>query len=282
MLHQAIESVLAARRVPSEIVVIDQSRSADNALPQDNVRGCEIRYVHSPTSGLSRGRNIGVRMASNDVVVMLDDDMLVQADSLERLIAAHDGPGSRTVANGQVLSAPSQQPGLSQPLYALIELTEFETFRGRQPDQVVYGANVRLTRTVLLEIGGYDERLGAGSRFPGSEDNDLSMRLLDAGCEVRHVPDAVMLHQAWRTRAGRVRLRWNYSKGQGGFYAKHASLRDPYVLKLAVRDARDRLRWAVAATLRSPETTAAELVSLAGLLWGAIEWCARYRIRTHH
>jgi len=280
MLRAAVESVLAARRVPSELVIVDQTENPDVEVPHGDVRGCRVRYVHSPTPGVSRGRNLGIRLASNDIVVLIDDDMLVLDDSLERLLAVHDGPGSRTVTGGQVLSGPPERPGVFQPVIATVEMANFETFRGRQTQQVIHGANVALSRSVVLEIGGYDERLGPGTRFPAAEDTDLSHRLLDAGCQVHHVPDAIMLHRGWRTQTERIRLRWNYARGTGAFYAKHASFRDPHILRIGMTDARNRVRWAAQATVHGAAIEAiAQLVSLAGLVWGAFGWCARYRIR---
>jgi GT2 family glycosyltransferase len=280
MLRDVVESVLAARRVPSELVVIDQSENPDPLLELGDVRGCKVRYVHSPTPGVSRGRNLGIRLASNDLVVLVDDDMLVQDDSLERLLAAHDGPGTRTITGGQVLGGPPERRGVFQPIIGTVRMPTFETFRGRQPRQVVAGANVALSRSVMLEIGGYDERLGPGTRFPAAEDQDLSHRLLDAGCEVHHVPDAIMLHRGWRTRPERIRLHWNYARGSGAFYAKHASFRDPYQLRLGAAAVGNRARWAARAAVQGLATDAiAQLVALGGLVWGAIAWCARYRIR---
>src|SRR5215216_2756714 len=201
MLLDTVNSLLAARRVPSEVVVVDQSAAPQPELSELGAeRGCTVRYIHSATSGLSRARNLGLRHASQEVVVILDDDMLVQEDSLELLLAGRGNHGTGTVTTGRLLAAPPEGPGLRQPPGALVTRTELEVFRGRQPRQVVPGPNVALPREVMLQIGGYDERLGAGTRFPGAEDHDLSMRLLDAGCEVRHVPEAVVLHRSWRAR----------------------------------------------------------------------------------
>jgi hypothetical protein len=104
------------------------------------------------------------------------------------------------------------------------------------------------------------------------------MRLLDAGCEVRHVPDAVVLHRSWRAKGDAVRLRWGYARGVGGFYAKHASLRDRHTLERAGREVRTRMRSAATSVISSPATTARNLLSLAGLLFGAVEWSLRYRL----
>jgi GT2 family glycosyltransferase len=279
MLIDTINSVLSARRVPRQIVVVDQSAEPHPEVASlGDARGCEVRYVHSTTSGLARARNVGLLEASEDVVVILDDDMLVQDDSLELLLAGRGERGPMTITTGRLLAAPPERPGLTQPPGALTTRTEPEVFRGPQPRQVVPGPNVALPRRVLLEIGAYDERLGAGTRFPAGEDHDLSLRLLDAGCEVRHVPEAVVLHRSWRDRRDVVRLRWGYARGVGGFYAKHASLRDRHALGRAAREVRTRFGRALTSVISSPGVTARELVTLAGLLVGAIEWTLRFRL----
>jgi GT2 family glycosyltransferase len=280
MLLDTIDSIRSARHVPREIVVVDQSEVACAKVADlDVVRGCEVRYVHSRTHGLARGRNIGLRLASQQAVVILDDDMLVHDDSLERLLAGMSGADGRIVTTGRVLAAPPERPGLVQAPAALVTRSEPAVFRGRQPLQVVPGPNIALPRSVMIEIGGYDERLGAGTRFPGAEDHDLSLRLLDAGCEVRHVPEAVVLHRAWRSQRDLVRLRWGYARGVGGFYAKHASIHDTHTLARAAREVRTRALHAARSIISSPKTTVAELLTLVGLLFGAVEWSLRYRLR---
>ncbi len=279
MLLDTVRSILSADTVPSEIVIVDQSRRPNPELAtMGTVRGCQVLYVHPAEAGVSRGRNLGIRLASQPVVIMLDDDMLVRNDSFEVLLAGRLG-GEKTVTTGRVLMAPSEGEGLGQVPGALVTETEPEVFRGRQPRQVVPGPNIALPRAVMLEIGGYDERMGPGTRFPAAEDHDLSLRLLDAGCEVRHVPAAVVLHRGWRSRRERVLLHWKYGRGVGAFYAKHASLRDRHVLRLALREVRIRLHSAVRFARSSPRTTILELVSLGALFTGGLEWTLRYRMR---
>ncbi len=279
MLIETVRSVLAADRVPREIIVVDQSSEPHAELAAMNrVGDCHVRYVDSASQGLSRGRNEGLRLATQPVVVILDDDMIVQRDALERLLEGR-GDGARTVSSGRLLMAPPERPGLSQAPGALVTRDVPEVFRGRQPRQVVPGPNIAVPRDVLNEIGGYDERLGAGTRFPAGEDHDLSLRLLEAGCEVRHVPAAVVLHRAWRSRRELAHLRWRYGRGVGGFYAKHASLRDPYVLGRAAREVRDRVRAVLTEGVSAPKAAIGQLLSIGGLFAGALEWMVRYRLR---
>ena len=128
-------------------------------------------------------------------------------------------------------------------------------------------------------LGGYDERLGAGGRFASADDNDMGLRLLDAGCEVRHVPEAIVLHRAWRTLRQRIRMRWHYGRGKGAFYAKHMSRSDRYTLRRMRADVHMRVRVILAALPRAPGTAAGHAVYLTGMLSGAVEWHVRERRR---
>jgi GT2 family glycosyltransferase len=260
------------------MVVIDQSAYPHSDLAEmGEIRGCRVRYVHSASAGLSRARNIALREASRDVVVMIDDDMFVEEGWLASLLDALPA-GSGGVATGRVLAAPDEGRGGTVPSAALVTRETPAVYRGLQPLDIVPGANVALRRDFVLGLGGYDERLGAGTRFMAADDNDLGHRLLLAGGEVRHVPAAVVLHRAWRSEGELVRLRWGYGRGKGAFYAKHAGLRDHWILRRAVKDVRTRLCRALRAAVREPRTTVRELLSLGGMASGALDWLVRERI----
>jgi cobaltochelatase CobN len=88
-----------------------------------------------------------------------------------------------------------------------------------------------IRRETLREVGGWDERLGAGTSFPAAEDNDLGFRLLEAGYRIAYHPEAVAWHRAWRAERDYLPLRWAYGRGQGAYYAKHAALSDAYMVR---------------------------------------------------
>jgi glycosyltransferase involved in cell wall biosynthesis len=114
MLGDTLRSLLSARRVPREIIVVDQSSVPNAELAKmGNLRGCEIRYIHSRTRGLARARNVGLRLASQTAVVILDDDMLVDDDSLERLLAGMMEGDGKTVTTATRRTRP--RPGASRP-----------------------------------------------------------------------------------------------------------------------------------------------------------------------
>lgn len=276
LLADTLRSVLAADSVPGEVVIVDQSGVANTAVAGIDGAGCEVRYVHSPTVGASRARNEGLRLAKHDWVVLLDDDMLVERTWLTTLLAGLP-EAELAIATGNVLAAPPEGAAGVIPPAALVQRGE-RTFRGRQDADVVPGANVALRRAVALAAGGYDERLGPGTRFPSAEDNDFGHRLMLFGCEVHHVPAAITLHRAWRTRSELVRLRWAYGRGKGAFYAKHASLRDGWMVRRALADLGRRVRRAFTSLPRAPKEAAAEVISIGGILSGAAGWFITVRI----
>ena len=74
-------------------------------------------------------------------------------------------------------------------------------------------------------------------------------------------------------------MRWDYGRGKGAFYVKHMSRADRYAGRRMAADGRMRLRIAITALPRSPQTSAAHLVYLAGMLAGAAEWQAAAQAR---
>lgn len=278
LLLDTVGSVLAGDAVPAELVIVDQSAVAHAELAaMGEVRGCRVRYVQTVSAGLSRARNIALKTARHDVAVLVDDDMLVETAWLAALLDGRPA-GPRCVATGRVLAAPEEGHGGIVPPAALVTRDAPAVYRGPQPIDVVPGANVALPRALVLDLGGYDERLGAGTRFSAADDNDMGHRLLLAGAEVHHVPAAVVLHRAWRSPRELVALRWRYGRGKGAFYAKHAALRDRHILRRAGRDVGGRLSRAVRAAPRTPRATLGELLSIGGMVSGALDWLLRERL----
>ena len=266
LLDVAIRSVLASDPAPAEVVVIDQSATPHATLSAGPPP--LVRYMHRPGSGLARARNIGFRAATRPVVAIVDDDMTVDGAWLVSLVDAIDSP--TTVTTGRVLAAALEPGQVALPEAALITLDEPATYRGRQDRDVVPGASVALPRDLVLRIGGYDERLGAGTAFGAAEDNDLGLRLLAAGAVVRHVPDAATWHRGRDSDLDDRRIRTAYGTGKGALLAKH--VRDVHLVRRLVRDAAARaLRLArhgwSDADLRSRETT-----YLRGFAIGFVRW----------
>ena len=72
-----------------EIVVIDNN-SKDNTFEviNDLMKKYEnIKYFKEEKQGLSCARNTGIRVCSNEILVFIDDDVLVEDKFIENIIA---------------------------------------------------------------------------------------------------------------------------------------------------------------------------------------------------
>jgi GT2 family glycosyltransferase len=271
-LLDAVESVLKGTELPAEIIVIDQSDHVHHTLAtMPPRRACVIRYVHTATRGASAARNLGIELAEHEKLAFLDDDVLVEPGWFETLVSALAQSGARTVVTGQVQSSdPEAASGFQLALRTEQEPIVYE---GRIGKDALCSGNMAAERSSFVEVGVFDERLGAGARFKAAEDNDLGFRLLEAGYSIRYVPEAVVYHRAWRASNQLISLRFAYGYGMGALFAKHASLRDRYMLSRLGEDAGRHAIRAVRYALRRPRRkTIADLAYAAGILWGAVRW----------
>src|SRR5262245_56642290 len=221
MLRQAVASILAGDGLPAEIVIVDQSDQLQASLGYErNPTGLVIRHVRSRSRGLARARNEAARLAQRPILVFTDDDVFVERSWLERLVGALATAGPGAVVTGRVVAG---EPEATDAFAQSLKSGDVpRIYRGRVREDPLVSANMALPRALFDQLGGLDPRLGVGTAFPGGEDNDFGFRALEAGCLIVYVPDAVVIHRAWRPLSGHyLRLRWGYGRGQGAFLAKH-------------------------------------------------------------
>jgi len=263
-----VSSILRGRIAPAELIVVDQSE-----VPADLP---EVHVIHSPTAGSTTARNLGVTAATQDVIVFTDDDVLVEPTWLEMLVGALTEAGPRTAVTGQVLPGDEEVVG-GRPMSVHVDPNP-ASYVGRIGREVLSGNNFAVYRSALAEVGGFDERLGPGSRFLSADDNDFGYRLLEAGYSIVYVPAAVLRHRTWRAGRDLRKVNWDYGVGQGAFYAKHMSLRDLYTARRLIRTAAWRLRRMVTRPVRRRSIGGSgDLVYVLGLLVGAGRWWIQER-----
>ena len=275
LVEGAIRSVLAGSVVPDEIVIVDQSPACAGAIEAIAATSdTSIRHVHSRTVGVSRARNLGAEAASHDVVLFIDDDVYVAAPWCRAIREAlAQVPGG--VITGPVVEAEPERPGGFAP--STTSATERRVHDRPSDVDVLSTASCAMRRTTFVDIGGFDARLGPGTRFPAAEDNDLAHRLLSAGAPIVFEPGVIVAHRAWRAGSERIPLRWRYGRGQGAFLAKHVRARrnatGPRLRALLRRYASRAAR-----EIRHDRRAAfADLAHLAGIVVGFLEWAVTQR-----
>jgi GT2 family glycosyltransferase len=213
-LARCLDAVLSGHMVPSELVVVDQGGDPrTQAVVAERQRDVPITYVHQRRRGLSASRNAALAAVRSDVLVTTDDDCVAAPGwlaTIARVFAETPTPQSVT---GRVLPLGANRPGF----YAVSSRTSNVRAllrNGAPPWTAGTGANVAVARRWAEQIGGWDERLGAGSAGGAGEDVDFVYRLLRAGGFVVYEPDAVVYHELQSAERRRV-TRLSYGRGVG-------------------------------------------------------------------
>jgi glycosyltransferase involved in cell wall biosynthesis len=242
---------------PVEVIVVDSASNPpiDSLVERYRTRIEPLHYVYAPEPGLSIARNLGVSVATCDVVAFVDDDAAPRPDWARRIATAFEREPDIACVGGTCAAAfASDPPGwLSGRLLALAGVSSF----GSEPRRVSatadfpFGANIAFWRETLIDVGGFDPKLGRiGSLLLSGEESAVVRTMLDAGYTVMLEPGAVVDHTVstdrlegryyWRrfywqgiTRArmgGRVRRFGGLTLEVPGYLAAWGRTRDRYYL----------------------------------------------------
>lgn len=231
----ALRSIHVAGDPPSEVVVIDQSRDDRTAAALapflDDPR---VTLIRSRSVGLSRARNEGIAACRSELLAMTDDDCEVLPGWLAALAGVFASEDRIGVVFGSVRSAADEDREGFVPVYTVSAL---RVDRGRDPRRQIdgIGACMAIRRRTWAEIGGFDEMLGAGARFPAGDEGDFAVRALAAGWAVAETPDAAVIHRGFRPWPEARDLVGAYARGTGAMMAKHVRRRTGGATRLLTR-----------------------------------------------
>lgn len=157
---------------PVDVIVVDDRPDRDTPLPVGaGATDSAVRIVAGRAKGPAAARNTGWRAASTPWIVFVDDDVRLAPNWFDDLV--HDLATADRAAGAVYGRLQVPRPADRAPTD-----DERATLQLEEAGWITADAAVR--RTVLEEIGGFDERFPRAYR----EDTDLVLRILDAG----HVP----------------------------------------------------------------------------------------------
>src|SRR6478735_1396152 len=189
--ESGVHRLVSALRGMRVVVVADGSATPIQQSDFDG-KHCNVQVLRHPhNKGPAAARNTGLAVCRTDFVAFLDSDVVPRRGWLEALLGHFCDPAVALVAPRIV--------NLAQPdsLVARYEAVRSSLDLGQREAPVVpYGtvsyvpsAAIICRRSVLGEVGGFDETLIAG------EDVDLCWRFVEAGARLRYEPIAMVAHE---------------------------------------------------------------------------------------
>ncbi len=187
VLLDTLDSLLALPQRADEILVIDQT---EQHLPETQARltslheAGAIRWIAQQPPSIPTAMNRGLREASGDLVLFLDDDIAAEPDLVAAHLAAHAAHLACIIA-GRVI----------QPWEETEDFSAVEGFRfgGIRPAWIpdFMGGNFSVSRTQALVLGGFDENfVRVAYRFEA----EFAHRFRASGSRIRFEPAACIHH----------------------------------------------------------------------------------------
>lgn len=177
LLEDALASLRAQQGAPDfEVIVVDNG-SSDATREVAQRYGARYRYVEEPNRALAR--NDGLEIATGDIIVFIDDDVVTSPHFLAAHAAAHERSSVPLCVSGPIMNVASARQKSSPRFY-----------NGSRAFLVT--CNVSVGARELNAVGRFDETFN----LYGWEDSELGRRLRKSG---------VRRHFAWNAHLQHIK-----------------------------------------------------------------------------
>jgi len=202
-LARCLESIRAIRGFDEIQLIYADSDSTDGSPELAAECGAEVIVVHPERPTAAIGRNAGWRRATEEFILFLDGDTILHPDFPR---AAFDAMS----ANAQMCAVWGHRRELYPDKSIYIRVLDLEWIY-RPGIMEACGGDVLMRRSVLLEVGGFDDHLIAG------EEPELCRRMRSRGYSILHIDHPMTRHDLQITRWSQY---WKHARRAGYAYAE--------------------------------------------------------------
>jgi GT2 family glycosyltransferase len=196
-LRRCLKGLAQSSRPADEIIVVDDG-STDGSAALAAAAGARIVTISSGPRGPAFARNRGVEAASGNLLVFIDADVVVHADTLariEKVLAENPDVGA-------VFGSYDDNPPVRTAASLYKNLLHHHVHQHSHPDAGTFWAGCgAVRRSAFAAVGGFDERY----RRPSIEDIDLGVRLRGTGQRILLCADIQATHLKHWTLASLLR-----------------------------------------------------------------------------
>jgi GT2 family glycosyltransferase len=186
VLPHCLRGLGASTRSPDEVIVVDDCSTDESPAIAGALQATVISTPGGPR-GPAYARNRGAALASGDVLVFVDADVVVHTDTLARMAATFEARPGLTALFGSYDESPPA-PGLVSRFKNLLH--HYVHQRSKRDAGSFWAGCGAIRRDAFLAVSGFDERY----RRPSVEDIELGLRLTRAGLSIRLCPEIQATH----------------------------------------------------------------------------------------
>jgi GT2 family glycosyltransferase len=212
-LAATIDSLICQKeKIDQLVIVIDNKKHAGYKETLENkYSGIFNLTAHvQPNTGRAGARNKCAQLATGDVLLFLDDDMLTSPDLVSKHLAYHE-KGNKVVVGNGYRDETKARNDFAKYLVAVDKIWQ----RGiPEKCEVTYQAfvftacNMSISKAVFEQFNGFDARL------KDSEDFDLGMRLLEGGMRIMYDRTLLAWPSDWPDIRGFISRHNSYAAGK--------------------------------------------------------------------
>jgi glycosyltransferase involved in cell wall biosynthesis len=194
-----VKSVLSQTHAPLEVIlVIDGNETlAKRASDEFGDRKNVALHQNDENRGISYSRTKGAKLASGDVVAMIDDDAVAEPDWIAQLVSVYEATDAIAVGGHVAPNWVGTKPDFfPEEFYWLVGCDERGFGEHMEELRNTYGSNISYRREPFLSVGGYDENTGRkGDRHIQAHEAPVCIRLRNQyGTGVIYNKHAVVHH----------------------------------------------------------------------------------------
>ncbi len=241
LLDRCLSSIyisLLKSKLAFEIIVVDNASNDDTRKLLKEKYPRVIKIFNKQNSGYGKANNQGIKDAKGEYVLLLNSDIRVMEDGIERLLRfAKENP--KSFAGGKLFNEDKSPQASSGPMYTLPVVFAMLFCKGDtlgitrySPDHInkvdwVSGACLLGKKEAFVDAGLFDEGI-----FMYMEEIEFLYRAKQKGYTTLFYPSACFVHTGAASSGERKTSVLNIFRGLCYFYRKHRSGWEMRVLRV--------------------------------------------------
>ncbi len=192
---RCLESILKYTRQKIELILVDNGSHDGTSAYFHSIPNAKV-IINSTNLGVAKGWNQGMRLATGEYILILNNDIIVGSNWLENMVRLAEsdpeiglvGPRSNYITGPQIV--PNVPYNVEGEVQNFIEKWQKENELSAAEFVFVKGFCHLIPKRVFEQVGFYDERFGNGN----FEDDDYCMRVHHHGFSAMIANDSFIHH----------------------------------------------------------------------------------------